>query len=151
MEVWGNNRSVLPWDVLGRTHATLMDATSSTLDLIDKTELYRAVCKYQLRLLSWVNLLYKFLKHFISEKNRMVATPNSQCCWIVLTLNIWSPLTQMHFLAYGDNPCMYAVFVLSVHTQGNIEVLLCSFMCWYSPLPLLKIWVLILWNHWFAW
>ena len=31
MEVRGNNRSVMPLDVLGRTRATLIGATSSTL------------------------------------------------------------------------------------------------------------------------
>ena len=33
MEVWGNNRSVMPLDVLGRTRATLTPATSISAGL----------------------------------------------------------------------------------------------------------------------
>ncbi len=37
MEVRGNNRSVMPLDVLGRTRATLMSASSIIFTLIDRS------------------------------------------------------------------------------------------------------------------
>ena len=43
LEVGGNNRSVMPFDVLGRTRATLMDATSSTLDRKARVNLSKSI------------------------------------------------------------------------------------------------------------
>ena len=103
MEVWGNNRSVMPLDVLGRTRATLMKATSfspwpeglgnllklhragdSPLQLLDFNEEFLVSVSHQLALITSLPFVHTARRYY-----RLNGLVSSLDCWALLETSVF--------------------------------------------------------------